>query len=580
MRVLFVAIDSQFIHSNLALRYLYKLSEMSSCESRFLETTVNENVDQVLQALVSHAPELVVFSCYIWNISFAQKLIEALKLVLPETIIACGGPEVAYDAENFLAAAPADFVMAGEGEAVFPPVLETLCRAWSAGTLCPENLPDLLAGVKGLYLRGEGRAIFTGTVPLVQMTQVPFPYSPDSLRALEHRIVYYEGQRGCPYGCTYCLSSIDRSLRHKPVDMVKGELKVFMEAGVPLVKFVDRTFNVREDWAYEILRFILEERLAHNYSTSFHFEVGAATLSGRLIELFASCPPGLFQIEAGIQSTDPGVLALIERTDSPTRLKAALEEIIARGNVHVHTDLIAGLPGDTLESFRKSFNDCIGMKPQMLQVGFLKVLKGTPLALAKERYGIIHRPWPPYEVLKTNHMSYEDLQLIKQIEKATDKYLNSGKFSNSMKYLLMICEEPWEMFINIVKLLSDYQRGNQAPKYEDYYSVLMDLGDQLTQAEASILADLLRFDYILSNRKGMIPERLQNSFYNSRRVRLLCRETESLVLKGTVAGFRIDVLCFYNKSLIVPKESYVFYSLESPQMIPVKKITEDEFVSI
>lgn len=580
MRVLFVAIDSQFIHSNLALRYLLKLSETSPCESELLETTVNENVDQVLAALVSKAPDLVVFSCYIWNITVVKQLIGALKLVLPKVIIGCGGPEVAYDARSFLDQSPVDFIMAGEGEAVFPGVLAALCGASAKGQGAPVAAADHLADLPGLYLKTDAGVIDTGPVALINMADVPFPYDAAQLIALDHRIVYYEGQRGCPYGCTYCLSSIDRSLRHKPVDMVRRELKVFMEAGVPLVKFVDRTFNIREEWAYAVLSFLVDETILHNYSTSFHFEVGAATLSDRLIELFTNCPAGLFQIEAGIQSTNPAVLQLIERVDDPRRLQSVLARIIGAGRVHVHTDLIAGLPGDTLASFRKSFNDCIAMKPQMLQVGFLKVLKGTPLALTKERHGIVHRSWPPYEVLQTDRMSYLDLQQIKQIEKVTDKYLNSGKFSNSMKYLLMIYEEPWKMFINVVELISKYQRGQQPPKYEEYYSALLDLGDQLHPADRDILSNLLVFDYILSNRKGSLPVRLQTGFYNSRRVRLLCNESESLVLKGNVSGFRIDVLWFQHNAQIVPKETYVFYSLETAELIPVKKISDVEFVSI
>ncbi len=580
MRILFAAIDSQFIHSNLALRYLLKLSEKSDFESELMETTVNENIDQVLEALISYAPELVVLSCYIWNITFIEQLIRALKLVRPDLMIACGGPEVAYDAQAFLTRCPADFVMAGEGEAIFPGVLSAFEKAQSENSRFADTLCEVLSEQAGLYLRQGDEIRFTGAVPLVDMSTVPFPYDEESLQQLNHRIVYYEGQRGCPYGCTYCLSSIDRSLRHKPAEMVKRELKVFMEAGVPLVKFVDRTFNVREDWAYEILRFILEETLLNKYPTSFHFEVGAATLSDRLIALFNECPPGLFQIEAGIQSTDPRVLELIERRDHPDRLRAALTRIIAPGNVHVHTDLIVGLPGDTMDTFRTSFNECIRMKPQMLQVGFLKVLKGTPLALAKERYGIVHRPWPPYEVLKTYSMSFDEIQQIKKIEKVLDKFYNSGKFSNSMKYLLMIYEESWKLFTNIAKLLSKYQKGGGAVRFEDYYSLLKDLGELLNPQEREILGDLLRFDYILSNRKGLLPERLRSEIYNSRRVRLLYSENESLVLKGTVAGFKIDVLRFQHKALIVPKESFVFYSLESDELIPVNKITDDKFVSI
>lgn len=574
MNISFAAVDSQFIHSNLALRYLLKLSDRLGCNGQLLEATVNDNEDQLLRELAQKRPDLVVFSCYIWNIDYIKKVIQALKAIRPGIVIACGGPEVAYSAKAFLNEIPADIVMAGEGEAVFPPLLEAFLRA--------ENMEAEvdLANCPGLYYRVGESIEKTSDAELVDPALIPFPYDDEQFGRLTNRIVYYEGQRGCPYGCTYCLSAIDRTLRHKPLSKVKDELKRFMEAAVPLVKFVDRTFNIREDWSYDVLSFILEERMRHGYTTSFHLEVGAATLSKRTVDLFNASPEGLFQIEAGIQSTDPEVLLLIERRDDQIKLQRAIESIVEGGKVHVHTDLIAGLPGDTLESFRRSFNDCMAMKPDMLQVGFLKVLKGTPLEEDKEHYGILHRSWPPYEVLRTDTMSYDDIQLVKQIEVVTDKFYNSGKFQVSMKYLISISDEPWELFNDISRKLSITQTGRAPLKLEKYYSVLKDLSESFTDDKRRIMADLLRFDYIRGNRSGYIPEDIGDSKYNSIRIRLLCNNLESYVLKGNVTGFSIDVLQFFYQGIISNTETWIFHSLDSEELIPVRKDIKGEYVQI
>lgn len=576
MRVLLTALDSKFIHSNLALRYLNKIAEQSSWDVVFHERTINDDVDLILNELIQFHPDLLVFSCYIWNIEYVRQLSEAVRMVLPQTMILCGGPEVAYDAENFLQEVPADGVMVGEGEVIFPEVLNALEASHHQNS--DHFLTESLREIPGLMLRlDDGSIRLTAPARLADMSEVPFPYDKEDLGRLEHRIVYYEGQRGCPYGCTYCLSSIDRTLRHKPVEMVKRELGVLMDAKVPLVKLVDRTFNIKEDWAFDILSFLLSESIQRGGHTSFHFEVGAATLSDRLIQTLNQAPPGLFQIEAGIQTTDPWVLRLINRRDDPVQLRDALNRIIEAGNVHVHTDLIAGLPGDTLETFRNSFNDCIKMRPQMLQVGFLKVLKGTPLWHSASQYDIRFRPWPPYEVLGTDRMSYEDLRIIKLIEQVTDKYYNSGKFACCMKYLLSIFDEPWELFIIIAELLLKYQKHISAVSFEDYYRALNDLRETLTPEQSAVLADLLRFDYILGNRKGNFPEWLKSQKYNSSRGRILFSDRDNFQLKGSVEGFRIKVLRFWQSGEIIAGESLIFYSLAYPDLIEVRHISGTDY---
>ena len=578
MRILLTSVDSKFIHSNLALRYLEQIGKQASEDVCLYETTINEDVDFILADLISHHPDLLVFSCYIWNISLIKQLISAFNKVYPDTLILCGGPEVAYDAEEFLASTAAHGVMAGEGEAIFPGLLKTLRIAKNDGAKKPEEWLKALENVPGLYLKSVHNEIkSTGKVDLIDMKEVPFPYDPSSLEGLKNRIIYYEGQRGCPYECSYCLSSIDRKLRHKPVDMVCEELTVFLKAKVPLVKFVDRTFNVAEKWSFEVLSFIVNETVANNYQTSFHFEVGAATLSDRIIKLLNQSPKGLFQIEAGIQSTNPKVLQLIQRKDDPEQLTKTLGQIIAGNNVHVHTDLIAGLPGQSLISFKQSFNESLAMKPQMLQVGFLKVLKGSPLYKSRNELGIVYRDWPPYEVLKTAHMSFWDLHKIKKIDEITVKYYNSGKYVNSMNFLLSNPGDYWDLFIKMADYLSEYQKKKNRLHSDDYYRVILDLCKELEGENAAILADLLRFDYILMNRKGHVPEWLRNKNYNSLRARLVNDDNENSWLKGTVARFKINVLSFWQSQKIIEEDTHVFYSLATSEIIKVKHVEGKDY---
>lgn len=581
MRILLTSVDSKFIHSNLALRYLEKIGKEASEDVCLYETTINEDVDYVLADLISYHPDLLVFSCYIWNISMIKQLISAFSKVFPDTLILCGGPEVAYDAENFLDSTAAHGVMAGEGEAIFPNLLKTLRIAQNEGAKKTEERLKALEAVPGLYLKGlDNKVKHTGKVDLIDMKEVPFPYDQKSLAGLKNRIIYYEGQRGCPYECSYCLSSIDRHLRHKPVAMVCEELTVFLKAKVPLVKFVDRTFNVAEKWSFEVLSFIVNETVTNNYQTSFHFEVGAATLSDRIIDLLNQSPKGLFQIEAGIQSTNPKVLQLIRRKDDPKQLTETLGRIIAGNNVHVHTDLIAGLPGQTLTSFKQSFNESLAMRPQMLQVGFLKVLKGSPLYQSRNELGIVYRDWPPYEVLKTAHMSFWDLHKVKKIDEITDKYYNSGKYPNSMKFLLDNLEDAWDLFIKMADYLSDYQKKKNRLHSDDYYRVILDLCKEMDDKNGAILADLLRFDYILTNRKGHVPEWLRGKNYNSLRARLVNDDSENVWLKGTVARFKINVLSFWQSQKIIEEDTHIFYSLASSEIIKVKHLDGKDFIPV
>lgn len=580
-----IALDSQYIHSNLALRYLKTALKNAGEEVIFQEFSTNQNQDEVLNSIMTESCDLLVFSCYIWNVTEIKKLITVIKKLAPHKLVFCGGPEASTKAEEFLLSCPVDFVVMGEVESSYEKLVTKL-QKWVMGAELPrdggepvsfEALKKDLSDCPNLAFLFQGEFKKTAQTKPVAMTKVLFPYDEEELKALTHRLIYYEGQRGCPYGCTYCLSSADRSLRTKSLAVVKEELKVFMKAGVPLVKLVDRTFNAKEAWAFELCSFLIQQTLAHDYKTSFHFEVAAGSLSPRLVDLFCTCPKGLFQIEAGIQSTNPKILHLIDRLDDVAMIKENIRKIVQAGRIHVHTDLIAGLPGEDLDSFQKSFNEALAMRPAMLQLGFLKVLAGTPLAKEQERFGIVHRPWPPYEVLKTKTLSFEELSQIKGVERVLDLYYNSGRFPTLFRFLLTDCNNPWELFLQISKKLKKFEQKNGPIGIKASYELIHELVNLRHPDCRDFITDIMRFDYILTHRQGAIPEHLIDKDYNSRRVSLSLVKDGLGLLKGNVIPFKMDILQYSRTGKVIEKPFWLFYSQGTSDLWQVEKIDTDHY---
>lgn len=441
MKVLLAAINAKYIHSNLGIYSLKTYGEKmlkewglaEQAEISLAEYTINHQMEQILQDIYKRKPDVIGFSCYIWNISYVKVILADIKKVLPDVKIWAGGPEVSYHGEAFLKEEPAvDLVMMGEGEITFAHFLKALLEG--------EDLKQ----VPGLMVRNaDGTFTDTGFRQVMDMSQIPFPYAFMDMKELEHRIIYYESSRGCPFSCAYCLSSIDKKLRFRSLDLVLPELEWFLQAKVPQVKFVDRTFNCKKSHAMAIWQYIRDH---DNGVTNFHFEIAADLLDKDELDLLSTMRPGLVQLEIGVQSTNEKTLEAIRRKTDIEEIREITETINSWHNIHQHLDLIAGLPWEDLESFKKSFNDVYEMEPEQLQLGFLKVLKGSYMEELIPTCDRLYSAAPPYEVLCTKWLSYGDVLELKDIEEMTEVHYNSRQFTCTLKELEKEFDTPYEMF--------------------------------------------------------------------------------------------------------------------------------------
>lgn len=441
MKVLLAAINAKYIHSNLGIYSLKTYGEKmlkewglaEQVEISLAEYTINHQMEQILQDIYKRKPDVIGFSCYIWNISYVKMILADIKKVLPDVKIWAGGPEVSYHAEAFLKEEPAvDLVMMGEGEITFAHFLKALLEG------------EELKQVPGLMLRNDdGTITDTGFRQVMDMSQIPFPYAFMDMKELEHRIIYYESSRGCPFSCAYCLSSIDKKLRFRSLDLVLPELEWFLQAKVPQVKFVDRTFNCKKSHAMAIWQYIRDH---DNGITNFHFEIAADLLDKDELDLLSTMRPGLVQLEIGVQSTNEKTLETIRRKTDIGEICQITAAINSWHNIHQHLDLIAGLPWEDIESFKKSFNDVYKMEPEQLQLGFLKVLKGSYMEELIPDCDLLYSTAPPYEVLQTKWLSYGDVLELKDIEEMTEVHYNSRQFTCTLKELEKEFNTPYEMF--------------------------------------------------------------------------------------------------------------------------------------
>lgn len=441
MKVLLAAINAKYIHSNLGIYSLKTYGEKmlkewglaEEAKVSLSEYTINHQMEQILQDIYKRKPDVIGFSCYIWNISYVKMILADIKKVLPDVKIWAGGPEVSYHAEAFLKEEPAvDLVMMGEGEITFAHFLKALLEG------------EALKQVPGLMLRNDdGTFTDTGFRQVMDMSQIPFPYAFMDMKELEHRIIYYESSRGCPFSCAYCLSSIDKKLRFRSLDLVLPELEWFLQAKVPQVKFVDRTFNCKKSHAMAIWQYIRDH---DNGITNFHFEIAADLLDKDELDLLSTMRPGLVQLEIGVQSTNEKTLETIRRKTDIGEIRQITAAINSWHNIHQHLDLIAGLPWEDIESFKKSFNDVYKMEPEQLQLGFLKVLKGSYMEELIPDCDLLYSTAPPYEVLQTKWLSYGDVLELKDIEEMTEVHYNSRQFTCTLKELEKEFNTPYEMF--------------------------------------------------------------------------------------------------------------------------------------
>ncbi|WP_230397695.1 B12-binding domain-containing radical SAM protein [Novisyntrophococcus fermenticellae] len=426
-RILLAAVNAKYIHSNLAVYSLRAYARKQGILTDLAEYTINQPQDEIMKDIFRYRPDVLCFSCYIWNISFVRELIYDLSKVLPETEIWVGGPEVSYDAGKVLEENPAIHgVMRGEGEKTFAELADWILRKEGSSE---EYRRNGIREIRGITYRDEQGLIQKNLDrEIMELSEVPFPY--EDLSAFDYRIIYYESSRGCPFSCSYCLSSVDKCLRFRDTELVKQELQFFIDRKVAQVKFVDRTFNCRKEHAMEIWRFILE---SDNGFTNFHFEVAADLTTEEELELFRKMRPGLIQLEIGVQSTNPKTVEEIHRKMDFHKVAEIVRKVQTGHNIHQHLDLIAGLPFEDYESFSESFRDVYRLHPDQLQMGFLKVLKGSYMAEHLQEYEGVCRNKEPYEILSTRWLSYADVIRLKQVEEMVEVYYNSGQFQNLLQ---------------------------------------------------------------------------------------------------------------------------------------------------
>lgn len=484
MQVLLTAINSKYIHTGLGIRYVGEYAKENGHKVDLLEETINSPILAVLEKIMEHKADVFGFSVHIWNKPFVFKLISMLHKLRPEAKIVVGGPEVAFDAERIFTELPViDYIIQGEGELVFTALLNSMGNNGS--------VPQHIAYVK------NGKVELNGGITVVEdLSILPFPY-PDLVKINnEHKIVYYECTRGCPFNCAYCLSGISRQVRKRPLELVLRDLDRFIAAGVSLVKFVDRTYNLDEKYFLPMLQHLA----ATDTDATFHLEIKADFLTDKVLDFLATVPKGRFQMEIGIQSTHQETLKAINRQDNWTRLASNVRRLLSFGNMHIHVDLIAGLPYEDLPTFAKSFNDVYGLEADMLQLGFLKVLPGTQMRKETEKHGLLYMDEPPYEILATKYMPYADMQFLKRLENVLDQTGNSGSFKHILK--ILISKNGGDAFAFYKELTRWWvdngfypQTHNAKGTAEIIYKYI---NEHYSVAEASALVEILRYDVFIS----------------------------------------------------------------------------------
>ena len=490
MKILLAACNAKYIHSNLAV---YDLKAYSSDYDEYVilrEYTINQPKDEILKDIYSSGADVVCFSCYIWNISFVRELIRDLVKILPKTAFWAGGPEVSYDAEKFLTEMPEmTGVMVGEGEKTFHDLLEFYIDG-----------KDSLEEISGIAYRTGDKIIHNGWRELMDLSAIPFVY--EHLEKFENRIIYYESSRGCPFSCSYCLSSIDKKLRFRDLELVKKELQFFLDHRVPQVKFVDRTFNCKHEHAMTIWKYILEH---DNGVTNFHLEISADLLREEEMELMSQMRPGLIQLEIGVQSTNPETIRAIHRHMDLKKLEHCVNRVHSFRNIHQHLDLIAGLPYEDYDTFHQSFNDVYRMKPDQLQLGFLKVLKGSLMQKEAEGYGIVYKEKEPYEVLSTNWLTYGEVLKLKMVESMVEVYYNSGQFWHTLEYLVPFEKDAFTFY---EKLGSFYEKKGYSEISHSRmrrYEILLEYLQEETDVPTEVAAQKMLYDLYLREKLKKRP---------------------------------------------------------------------------
>lgn len=589
MKVLLTAVNAKYIHSNLAIQYLYTHGKKYKDHMELAEYTINNYTDQILQDIYKRKPDIIAFSCYIWNMGMIDILTKELRKVLPKVKIWLGGPEVSFDADLKLKSSDSiDGIVIGEGEETFLRLLDyyiedsiTLSKIKGIAfkpSAYKLNEDNSITDENSLSYNDYEDIIITPLRPSMDLSKVPFPY--EDMDAFKNKVIYYETSRGCPYTCSYCLSSIDMKVRLRNTELVKKELDIFLKNKVPQVKFVDRTFNCNKKHAIAIWNHIKEH---DNGITNFHFEIAADILDEEELSLLATLRVGLVQLEIGVQSTNLETIKGIRRKMDFNKITKIVQRIKEGENIHQHLDLIAGLPYEDYASFRNSFNDVYSLRPDQFQLGFLKVLKGSAIYLENDKTGIVYKSEPPYEVLYTPWLSYDDVLKLKVVEEMVEVYYNSGQFSNSILFIENFHESPFDMY----KSLGDYyieqhlneRSHTRMSRYElllDYFTNLLNKSSKgmVAKENESAFKEILIFDlYLRENLKSRPSFAQDNSLFRNKYRELYLNEykmsellinyadydSKQISRMTHIEHFTIDIEATLTNKLIVKKENFILF---------------------
>lgn len=547
MKVLLVGVNSRFTHSNLAIRYLKAFTEDLNYKCIIREFSINDRVERIVQEIIAEKADIVAFSCYIWNKDYVKQISDLIKLIDNNIKLLYGGPEVSFESEKYLKDSLADYLIEGEGEETYREFIECIIA----------DTHRKLKEVKGLYYKENGGILYGGKRKLMDLNKLVFPYTMED--DLNNKIVYFESSRGCPFNCKYCLSSTIRGVRFMDVERVKKDLQFLIDRKVRLIKFVDRTFNCSDEFAMGIWEYLM----SLDTETTFHFEISADILNDNQLKLLEKAPKGRFQFEVGVQTTNNEVLKNINRFVVFEDIKKQVVRLNKYGNIKQHLDLIAGLPGEDLKSFKKSFNDLYTIEPDEIQLGFLKILKGAPMKEEVDKWGIVHSPYTPYEILKTNDISYEEIILLKRVEEMVDKYYNSQKFKTILKYFIPKFEAAFDFYLSLGTFF--YNKGylSRSISSVEYYKVFLEFNSEFLHLDNKIIKEIVKFDYLKFNKKKWMPDFLLRDFNKN-----LEKDLKDSQKKGYInipyrnyhlENFKLDIFNFLDNEEIIEGNVYLIF---------------------
>lgn len=571
MKILLTTLNAKYIHSSLALYSIKSYCSRYKDYIQIKEYTINNEIDYIISEIYKTKANIICFSCYIWNIEMTMDIIKILKKLMKDVVIIVGGPEVSYDIEEFLKTnSEVDIVSYGEGEATFLELLDYFIN----------KIGDL-SNIKGIAYRSFNKIIINEKRLGLNLDDIPFVYNNQNLNNFENRIIYYETSRGCPYNCQYCLSSVEKGVRFLSLNRVYTDLQFFLDNNLKQVKFVDRTFNCNKNHALSIWKYLKEN---DNNITNFHFEITADLIDDEILEFLKDIRIGLFQFEIGVQSTNNKTINSIKRLVNFNKLSAIVKKIKSYKNIHQHLDLIAGLPYEDYNSFKKSFNDVYKLEPEQFQLGFLKLLKGSGLRTNADKYGLVYKAKAPYEILYTNDLNYEKLLSLKLIDKLIELYYNSAKAHYALKYMIQFFDTPFEFY---EKLSAFWEANNyNAVQHNkmNLYIILMDFSIKYIKVNLNQIKDLLKFDIFLNDNVKTLPECFSNndnfdinikakSFYNNTDnikkyiPELIMYEPKQLKRMCHIERFEYDIISWIDNNILETAETFILFDYYSKSYI-------------